>query len=263
MHGRAIGRTTNLQDVTLAAQLPGGRPIDLRLTPQQGQPDRQILTVRSEDAGETLRIFDIADNITGGSLLATGTRNGVTGAIDGQFDARNFVLSQAPGMARLLAATSPSGLQDLFGTSGLTFNRLDADFTYAAAQRRITLKQGRGAGGDLGLAFDGLIDLRAETIDLAGTIVPIYHINSVISSIPLIGDILTGGEGGGLFAFTYTIRGSFADPSVSVNPLSVLAPGFLRRLFFEETPSASDGAPRPPTPPQPPPRPPRDRANSR
>ncbi|TSD84814.1 DUF3971 domain-containing protein [Mycobacterium sp. KBS0706] len=262
VHGRAIGRTTNLQDVTLAAQLPGGAPMDLRLTPQQGQPDHQILTVRSEDAGETLQVFDIADNITGGSLLATGTRNGVTGAIEGQFDARNFVLHDAPGMARLLAATSPSGLQDLFGTSGLTFNRLDADFTYAAAQRRVTLKQGRGAGGDLGLAFDGLIDLRAETIDLAGTIVPIYHINSVISSIPLIGDILTGGEGGGLFAFTYTIRGSFADPSVSVNPLSVLAPGFLRRLFFEETPSASDGAPRPPSP-QPPPRPPRDRANSR
>lgn len=262
VHGRAIGRTTNLQDVTLAAQLPGGAPMDLRLTPQQGQPDRQILTVRSEDAGETLQVFDIADNITGGSLLATGTRNGVTGAIEGQFDARNFVLHDAPGMARLLAATSPSGLQDLFGTSGLTFNRLDADFTYAAAQRRVTLKQGRGAGGDLGLAFDGLIDLRAETIDLAGTIVPIYHINSVISSIPLIGDILTGGEGGGLFAFTYTIRGSFADPSVSVNPLSVLAPGFLRRLFFEETPSASDGAPRPPTPPRPQ-RPPDDRGSDR
>ncbi len=258
VHGRAIGRTTNLQDVTLAAQLPGGRPMDLRLTPQQGQPDRQILTVRSEDAGETLRIFDIADNITGGSLLATGTRSGVTGAIEGQLDARAFVLSQAPGMARLLAATSPSGLQDLFGTSGLTFNRLDADFTYAAAQRRITLKQGRGAGGDLGLAFDGLIDLRAETLDLAGTIVPIYHINSVISSIPLIGDILTGGEGGGLFAFTYTIRGSFADPSVSVNPLSVLAPGFLRRLFFEETPSTGTGTPRP-RPPAPPPAPSRDR----
>jgi len=82
--------------------------------------------------------------------------------------------------------------------------------------------------------------------------VPIYHSNSVISAIPLIGDILTGGEGGGLFAFTYTIRGSFADPSVSVNPLSVLAPGFLRRLFFEETPSAASAtggaAPAPPRP---------------
>ncbi|WP_026870548.1 AsmA-like C-terminal domain-containing protein [Inquilinus limosus] len=262
VHGRAIGRTTNLQDVTLAAQLPGGRPIDLRLTPQQGQPDRQILTLRSEDAGEALRVLDIAENITGGSLLATGTRNGVTGAIDGRVDARGFVLREAPGMARLLAATSPSGLQDLFGTSGLTFNRLDADFTYAAAQRRITLKQGRGAGGDLGLAFDGVIDLRAETIDLAGTIVPIYHINSVISSIPLIGDILTGGEGGGLFAFTYTIRGSFADPSVSVNPLSVLAPGFLRRLFFEETPSADGAAPRPPAQPRPQ-QPPRERSGGR
>jgi hypothetical protein len=253
VRGRAIGRTTNLQDVTLAALLPGGKPVDLRLTPQQGQPDRQIVTLRGEDAGEALRVFDIADNISGGSLLATGTRNGTTGAIDGQLDARGFVLRDAPGVARLLAATSPSGIQDLFGTSGLTFNRLEADFTYAAAQRRVTLKQGRGAGGDLGLAFDGIIDLKAETIDLAGTIVPIYHINRVIGAIPLIGDILTGGGGGGLFAFTYTIRGSFADPSVSVNPLSVLAPGFLRRLFFEETPSTDGTAP---APRRPPPRPP-------
>ncbi|MDR6291125.1 hypothetical protein E9232_003651 [Inquilinus ginsengisoli] len=254
VRGRAIGRTTNLQDVTLAALLPGGKPVDLRLTPQQGQPDRQIVTLRGEDAGEALRVLDIADNISGGSLLATGTRNGTTGAIDGQLDARGFVLRDAPGVARLLAATSPSGIQDLFGTSGLTFNRLEADFTYAATQRRVTLKQGRGAGGDLGLAFDGILDLKAETIDLAGTIVPIYHINSVIGSIPLLGDILTGGGGGGLFAFTYTIRGSFADPSVSVNPLSVLAPGFLRRLFFEETPS--DGGAPAPTPRRPPPRPP-------
>lgn len=253
VHGRAQGRTTSLQDITLSAQLPGGKPIDLRLTPEQTRSNRQLLTLRGEDAGEVLRVLDIADNITGGSLLAVGTRDGETGTIEGKVDARDFVMKDAPGMARLLAATSPSGLQDLFGTAGLTFNRLEADFTYAGLQRRLTLKQGRGAGGDLGLAFDGVLDLRAETVDLAGTIVPIYHINSVISAIPLIGDILTGGEGGGLFAFTYSIRGPFADPAVSVNPLSVLAPGFLRRLFFEETPSAAD-APRPPRPPLAPPR---------
>jgi hypothetical protein len=43
--------------------------------------------------------------------------------------------------------------------------------------------------------------------------------------------LLLGGEGQGLFAANYQVTGSAADPQVSVNPLSALAPGFLRRLF--------------------------------
>ena len=68
-------------------------------------------------------------------------------------------------------------------------------------------------------------------IDLQGTIVPAYALNSIIGNIPLIGSLLLGGEGQGLFAANYRVTGSAGDPQVSVNPLSALAPGFLRRLF--------------------------------
>ena len=34
-------------------------------------------------------------------------------------------------------------------------------------------------------------------------------------------------------AATYTIKGPTKDPSVMVNPLSVLTPGILRSIFFE------------------------------
>jgi hypothetical protein len=61
--------------------------------------------------------------------------------------------------------------------------------------------------------------------------VPAYALNSVIGNIPVIGSLLLGGEGQGLFAANYRVTGSAADPEVSVNPLSALAPGFLRRLF--------------------------------
>jgi len=43
--------------------------------------------------------------------------------------------------------------------------------------------------------------------------------------------LLLGGEGQGLFAANYRATGSAADPQISVNPLSALTPGFLRRLF--------------------------------
>ena len=40
-----------------------------------------------------------------------------------------------------------------------------------------------------------------------------------------------GGEGEGLIAFNYAVKGSYDDPKVSVNPLSALTPGFLRGIF--------------------------------
>ena len=67
---------------------------------------------------------------------------------------------------------------------------------------------------------------------------PLYGLNSLLSGVPLIGDLLYGGLGGGVFAFTYRLSGPVESPSVSVNPLSVLAPGILRRIFFESSPPA-------------------------
>ena len=40
-----------------------------------------------------------------------------------------------------------------------------------------------------------------------------------------------GGEGEGFVAVVYGIDGRLSDPQVSVNPLSVLTPGFLRGIF--------------------------------
>jgi len=41
---------------------------------------------------------------------------------------------------------------------------------------------------------------------------------------------LIGREGEGVFAFTYKIAGDLEKPKVTVNLLSALAPGFLRRI---------------------------------
>ena len=49
---------------------------------------------------------------------------------------------------------------------------------------------------------------------------------------------------------TYAINGHPDDPSVSVNPLSVITPGILRKLLFESTPSQSE-APMPESEPEP------------
>src|SRR3546814_1328372 len=53
-------------------------------------------------------------------------------------------------------------------------------------------------GASLGLTAKGNIDFDRDAIDLTGVVVPAYSINNFLSKIPLLGTILTGGEGEGL-----------------------------------------------------------------
>src|SRR3546814_5483913 len=89
-------------------------------------------------------------------------------------------------------------------------------------------------GASLGLTAKGNIDFDRDAIDLTGVVVPAYSINNFLSKIPLLGTILTGGEGEGLISVVYTVDGPTDDPDVSVNPLSALTPGFLRNIFRSE-----------------------------
>jgi hypothetical protein len=54
---------------------------------------------------------------------------------------------------------------------------------------------------------------------------------------------------------TYSVTGVADEPSVSVNPLSALAPGILRRIFEGKMPNASQAPSNSPKPvvPAPPP----------
>ena len=68
-----------------------------------------------------------------------------------------------------------------------------------------------------------------------------YLIRRLLGAIPLVGDLLTGGEGQGVFAATYRVQGPLEEPEIGVNPLAVLAPGFLRNLFFLPEPAGEGG----------------------
>ena len=65
---------------------------------------------------------------------------------------------------------------------------------------------------------------------------PAYLLNGTIGKLPIVGNLLTGGAGKGLFAVNYSLGGSLDHVQISVNPLSVLAPGFLRNFFIFAAP---------------------------
>jgi hypothetical protein len=75
------------------------------------------------------------------------------------------------------------------------------------------------------------VDVGDSNCDLQGTIVPAYFFNTLLGKIPLIGKMCSPECGGGLFAATYAVHGDCGHPTVSVNPLATLTPGFLRELY--------------------------------
>jgi hypothetical protein len=191
----------------------------------------QRLTASSPDAGAVLKALDITPNVVGGRLAAQGRTDPAhpDQAIAGTVEIQDFRLVNAPAMAKLLSVALLTGVLDSLRGDGIGFRRLDADFAWA--DPLIEIKDGRMYGASIGVTASGKVDLEAETLDLAGTIVPAYAVNSILGNIPILGDLLAGERGGGIFAANYVARGGTAEPDVRINPLSTLAPGFLRRLF--------------------------------
>ena len=86
-------------------------------------------------------------------------------------------------------------------------------------------------GPIFGSSFEGVIRDAAGRIDIAGSFMPAYGINRLFGSIPIVGQILGNGNEGGLLGITYRLSGAFASPSLTVNPLSIVAPGIFRQIF--------------------------------
>lgn len=219
----------------------GGKSIYLRYMPTDD--GRHKLRFEADDAGAALSVLGITDSIRGGRLVLDGqpVPNGGRRDLAGQVRLSDFTVVRASVLARLLNALSLSGLVDLLSGNGLRFERAESKFVWVdkwppeqnKLQKTIVIKEGRTSGASLGLTLEGNINQITGVYDLNGTIVPVSDLNKLVEQIPLVGNLLTGG-GTGVFAATYTIRGPKDQPTITVNPLAALAPGFLRTLFFEK-----------------------------
>jgi hypothetical protein len=239
----SLGHDQSMQAVSLAltndgkranalhfqGKLTGDKDFSLLISP--GAPGRRKLAIHSDNGGEAFRAFDIYENAVDGILDIVGEYDDTQPAspLKGELSVRDFRVRNAPVLARLVTALTLTGLPELLRGEGLGFSELRMPFNVHRGV--VTLDDARATGA-LGFTASGTIDRRQNVVDIEGTAVPAYVVNAALGKIPLIGGLFTGGEaGGGVFAATYTVKGDVENPDVSINPLSVLAPGFVRRLF--------------------------------
>ena len=145
---------------------------------------------------------------------------------------RNFRLMDQSFLVRLLGAGSFAGIGDLIDGNGLLFDNLTADLSLT--ERRIGVTRLRVTGPSAGITAEAFIDRDADTVHAAGVFTPVYSLNTLLRCIPLLGDALGGDEG--LLAVAFAVEGDIENPEISIDPLSALAPGILRRLFEYDLP---------------------------
>lgn len=188
------------------------------------------LEIDSGDAGDLLKAFDITDRMFDGKMEVRGTYDDAQepAPLTARLQIHDFTLKNSQILARLFSIGSLSGLANALTGSGIEFDKFAS--TIVAKKGVFKLTDGQAKGNAMGFTVKGTVDTTTASLKLKGVLVPAFFLNSFIGKIPIIGE-LAGGEGEGLIAFNYSIKGPYADPETSVNPLSGLTPGFLRGIF--------------------------------
>jgi len=209
-------------------------PVSLDLRRLDEGPFINRLTFDVANASDIVSAFFKLDNIKGGRLYGEAVRPRLGDDLiwSGTVKVDDFTLINAPFLAQILSLASLDGLGDVLTGEGLNFETVDVPFTWGGDV--FGLESARAAGPALGLTADGAINIVDKTIDIDGTLIPAYAANSILGSIPILGDILGGNSDNATLGLTYGVNGSFEQAQISVNPLSALTPGILRRIFKPE-----------------------------
>ena len=228
--GTVVRRGDKWADIDLKGRLEGNKAFKMTVKPVDQRT--RAVTISAEDAGAALRGFDLYESMVGGTLELKGSFDDSkpSSPLTARLTVDGYHVVDAPILAHLISIMALTGILESLQGEGLSFTTLDAPFVFEGGVLEVS--EARATGPSLGFTASGSIYTATDMVSLQGTVVPAYVINSLLGHIPLIGDLFTGGEkGGGVFAATYRMTGPTEDPKIKVNPLSALAPGFLRELF--------------------------------
>lgn len=202
-------------------------PLRFSLSPTT-DADEYTFAMSSQDAGYALKVLNYISTVKGGTLQIKGSYSPNKGT-KGLLEVKDFYLEDQPILTRLLRLTSFTGIYDTLTGQGLNFAK--AEIPYQIDETAITFQDALITGSSLGITMNGLYNRDTGYLDLYGSLLPFYGINSLPGKIPLIGKLFVGEKGGGLIGVSYSVKGLLPNPEVSVNPLSAIAPGAARNLF--------------------------------
>ncbi len=158
------------------------------------------------------RSEDVAQDISRGSIIVS-----------------NFQIREVPLLAKILSLTSLTGIYDTIRGKGIRFD--NAVLTFKNDKNNFIIEDFYGTGPAIGFILNGSISNIDKSTKINGNIIPAYEVNRVIGMLPVVGDILAGKTGDGIFGISFTIKGKEDDLDVEINPVKTLTPRFVQRFI--------------------------------
>jgi hypothetical protein len=201
----------------------GAAALNVATVAQEGDLSR--IAVETLDGGALARFLDIYPRAHGGHLRAD-LRIGARSE-RGVVNMRNFIIRGESGL-RQVSSTAAQGQKLPEIGDEARFTTLKATFSRVGG--KLTLDEAVMWGNEVGGSIEGEIDYARDRVSLKGAFVPAYALNNLFARVPIFG-LLMGGQNEGLFAVPFVITGKASAPLLRTNPVSVIAPGFLRKFF--------------------------------
>ena len=211
-------------------RLNGNKPVSIEL---QNRDGARILLAHADDAGAAFRLIGFYRSIQGGKAsLQVNLDAGGADQKSGTLRVRDFAVVGDSVVADVL--TDPSSAAALGQNRQevarkIVFRRLRAPFV--VGRGKFQLNDAYVNGPQLGATLRGTVNFKSRTVDLGGTYVPLYGLNSALGAVPVLGRVFVGRQGEGVVGITFAIKGKLDDPTVLVNPMSVMTPGIFRQIF--------------------------------
>ncbi|MEW5962789.1 MAG: AsmA-like C-terminal region-containing protein [Pseudomonadota bacterium] len=220
--------------------LDGGKPLAAVLDPKNAGPRK--LRADSTDAGQAFRLTGFYPNIQGGRVRLEVNLDGSGPAEKtGTLWVEDFRILGDAVVTEVFGGVEESQTPGAKGKRKVVRQAFDFDIMrvpFSVGHGQFAMEPSSLKGPLLGAHLRGKVDYKTEYVNIAGTYVPLQGINNAFENVPLLGDLLSGPRGEGMFGITFAIQGPMSAPQATVNPLSVVAPGIFREIFQLTNPDA-------------------------
>jgi len=191
----------------------------------QVDDNKRTLQVISDRARPFIKNFDFIKGFEDGKLEYEST---ITKEVtNSNLLITNFKVSKVPALAKLLTLASLQGIADTLSGEGIRFESFEMKSN--SKDNVMNIEDALAMGPAVSILLSGYVD-KGKVVSLRGTLVPATKLNSIIASIPLVGDILVGKKTGeGVVGVSFKMKGPPKDIKTSVNPIKTLTPRFIVR----------------------------------
>ena len=196
-----------------------------------------IYTLHGAPASLYIKAFGLYKNVKKGDIVIEikPEKQGDNIIYKGKLKLSKFYFTDTSIMSKIIMGilspfNSPIAMARAFSGGSLLSDSFTADLEYS--NKMLRLRNGLITGVSYEIKLNGDADLSKNNLNFQGIYIPsAFGINTLLSSLPIIGTILSGGKSSAFFGANFSIQGSFDNPKTSFNPLSILAPGFIKNLI--------------------------------